>query len=548
MKVINFLSWMIFFVLWKESSACSTLQLVSEALGSRRFVALPDSYSRNAGLDTGRASYVTNDDASVRRYLYHVILEGGTGRWVINDVLGDINSAVGYVDSWALMPTLIHSLDVRKQTPWLFYNGVHWGPEPNSYVHCVGAEAESAFYLDVKGMAWGYSGFFVETGDDPLSQVYSMVANSIRRFIYKVDDKWLLSGEIGSNHAEAYVEDATAKTPNEITNPFWNFGNGSHWNQYEVSIISGDREANVVRNLHLYRRIPFLPPNQKYFELANGIIMPAIGLGTGGIPKKIESRVVKNALQYGYRLLDLASEHRNEKKIERILSSGENDTDIPLRNEVFMLSKVWPTHLGFHPTTKEIFESLNSLETPYIDMYMIHWPSCNAKEAWMNCKSSDEPSATWRESWNALERAYSEGLINSIGVSNFDSQLLDEFQQFGTVLPHAVQNSAQPGHVDMPVREWCSLHGAVFMPYSTQVKLKTQSSEMMSVVKNIALNHAVSPYAVVSRFFHQSGAAIIPRSSKDSHLQENLNIYKFQLSSSEMASMGWPYDVKRNEL
>ena len=123
----------------------------------------------------------------------------------------------------------------------------------------------------------------------------------------------------------------------------------------------------------------------------------------------------------------------------------------------------------------------------------------------MHCQDSEEPAATWRQSWHALERAYAEGHVASIGVSNFDSALLAEFEHFGTVLPHAVQNSAQPGQVDMSVREWCSLHGAVFMPYSTQANFKKQSQPVSTMVKNAALKHAVSPNAVISRFFYQSG-------------------------------------------
>jgi diketogulonate reductase-like aldo/keto reductase len=123
----------------------------------------------------------------------------------------------------------------------------------------------------------------------------------------------------------------------------------------------------------------------------------------------------------------------------------------------------------------------------------------------MHCDTSEEPSASWRESWHALERAYAEGHISSIGVSNFDSRLLAEFDHFGTVLPHAVQNAARTGQVDLPAREWCSLHDAVFMPYSTQANFKTQPKEVVAMVKNAALNHAVSPHAIISRFFHQSG-------------------------------------------
>ena len=125
----------------------------------------------------------------------------------------------------------------------------------------------------------------------------------------------------------------------------------------------------------------------------------------------------------------------------------------------------------------------------------------------MHCETSVEPTSTWRESWRALERAYAEGLVSSIGVSNFDSRLLSEFDNFGTVLPHAVQNSAQPGNVDMPVREWCSLHGAVFMPYSTQVNFKKFPKGVKSALKQAARRHEVSPNAIISKFFYQSGMA-----------------------------------------
>jgi hypothetical protein len=91
------------------SSACTFMQLQSSTLGNILFKALPDDSSRQKGLDTGRASYVSSDGGS-KLFLYHVLLDGGIGRWVISDMLGERSLAVGYVDSWAIMPTLIHSL------------------------------------------------------------------------------------------------------------------------------------------------------------------------------------------------------------------------------------------------------------------------------------------------------------------------------------------------------------------------------------------------------------------------------------------------------
>jgi hypothetical protein len=323
MRSANFISWTVNLLLWQISSACTSFQLQSTALGNRLFTALPDASSREKGLDTGRASYVTNDSGG-KIFLYHVILEGGVGRWVISDVLGDSQLAVAYVDSWAIMPTLIQSLGTctrnktyrkvtlnnvsmiisgfymtypfilvvyisldggRKHTPWQLYDGANWGSEPAAFLHCINSDAESAFYLDVKGSPWFFSGFFVETGDSFSSSsssssntlVYSMVANSVRRYLYKVGSTWILSGEIGSTTGDAYVEDAAAQSPADITNPEWHFGNGSSWALFRVAVIAGNRDATVLRNLHLHRRISALPPNQQFFELANGLAMPSIG-------------------------------------------------------------------------------------------------------------------------------------------------------------------------------------------------------------------------------------------------------------------------------
>ena len=109
MGVTKLLSYTLGILMWQMSSACTSFQLQSTTLGNRVFTALSDDSSRQKGLDTGRASYVTSDGAG-EMYLYHVILEGGAGRWVMSDVLGELNLAVAYVDSWAIMPTLIHSL------------------------------------------------------------------------------------------------------------------------------------------------------------------------------------------------------------------------------------------------------------------------------------------------------------------------------------------------------------------------------------------------------------------------------------------------------
>jgi diketogulonate reductase-like aldo/keto reductase len=84
--------------------------------------------------------------------------------------------------------------------------------------------------------------------------------------------------------------------------------------------------------------------------------------------------VLEEALRAGYRMLDLSREDRNEQVAGDILHRFGADSDVPLRSEVFLVSKVWPTHLGFGPTSREVTKSLLALQSAYTDLYLIHWP------------------------------------------------------------------------------------------------------------------------------------------------------------------------------
>jgi diketogulonate reductase-like aldo/keto reductase len=97
------------------------------------------------------------------------------------------------------------------------------------------------------------------------------------------------------------------------------------------------------------------------------------------------------------------------------------------------------------------------------------------------------------------------GRVASIGVSNFDSQLLGEFWGFGSVRPHLVQNFAEPGSLDLAVRQWCSEHGAVYMPYAHQRNLKFLAPRLRESIQAAAYKYGVSPHVVISRFFYQTG-------------------------------------------
>ena len=165
----------------------------------------------------------------------------------------------------------------------------------------------------------------------------------------------------------------------------------------------------------------------------------------------------------------------------------------------------------------------------------------------MHCETTVDPAGTWRESWRALEREYAEGRLLSIGVSNFDVTLLEELKGLppsgALVLPHVVQNHGEPGNIDAAVRSWCDDPrqgaGAVYQPYASLRNLAALPVQLQQALSSSALKRGVSEHAVALRFFLQTGAACIPRSTQTAHLRENLQVLQWKLEDDEMRALGW---------
>ncbi len=158
----------------------------------------------------------------------------------------------------------------------------------------------------------------------------------------------------------------------------------------------------------------------------------------------------------------------------------------------------------------------------------------------MHCETTVDQSATWRESWRALERGYAEGRLLSIGVSNFNEELLKEAIQFGSIVPHVIQNWAEVGsHLDMPVRELCFRHHIIYQPYASIRNVQFMDASVRQQIQSLAKKYKVSEHAISLQLFLQSGASIIPRATKVSHLLENIHLLDWSLSQQDMKLLGW---------
>mmetsp|Transcript_13460 Transcript_13460/g.13522 ORF Transcript_13460/g.13522 Transcript_13460/m.13522 type:complete len:580 (+) Transcript_13460:71-1810(+) len=547
---------------------CKFFDVQSDAIGSHRFYPLPHTVSEQAGVTNGRTAFATSEGKAL--FLYHVMVEPATegiARWVINDQLGSATSAIAFIDSWAILPHLIADVN-DVDNDWMLSTNQEWAPDENFNVYCVfddeiGIETDSTIYFESSEIMIPLSGYYVEATvdkeiisyDGPIFAQIKAVDEETQLYMYQSGDKWIIGDitNVGKDSGVAFVIDQ-AVSPSLIKSHEWNFViNGTWYSEYAV-VIAGTPDSSVVTALREHRSIRYIPKGQRVAFLRNNIVMPLVGLGTGALAKATANNVIDKALQLGYRSLDLAREYDNEEDVYNILVSYQlkeeeerEKLQLPYRSDMFLITKVWPTELGFEPTSSEILRSMEALHSTYIDMYFLHWPSCNPEVSWMHCETTVDPEGNWIESWHALEKAYAEGRVNSIGVSNFNIELLQHMEDIATVLPHAVQNFAQIGEMDLDVRMWCAEHNVIYQPYASQRHMENIPAHMKPIVKKIAADHNVSIQVLSLRYFIQTGATVIPRSSNEQHLKENLEIFDWELSEEEMKALGWDFPMQSLE-
>ena len=181
---------------------------------------------------------------------------------------------------------------------------------------------------------------------------------------------------------------------------------------------------------------------ENYFVLSNGVKMPKIGFGTYKSTDGSDERVIAQALETGYRLLDTAAAYKNEEQVGKAMARSGI-----FRKEIFLTSKVWKTNLGYENTKKSFQESLERLQTDYLDLFLLHWPK------------PDPESADWkeldRESWRALEELYKEGKVRAIGVSNFLPHHLVNIQKTAEIQPMVDQLELHMGYLQEAAVAYC---------------------------------------------------------------------------------------------
>ncbi|MFF8289833.1 aldo/keto reductase [Streptomyces sp. NPDC016309] len=258
--------------------------------------------------------------------------------------------------------------------------------------------------------------------------------------------------------------------------------------------------------------------------LNNGVSMPQLGFGVWQVPDDEAAKAVGTALEAGYRSIDTAAIYGNEKGTgEAVAASG-----IP-RDELFVTTKLWNSEHGHDATLRAFDESLARLGLDYVDLYLIHWP----------VPSKDRFVDTYR----ALEKIQADGRARAIGVSNFLPAHLERLLGETSVVPALNQIELHPQLQQAEARSFHARHGILTEAWSPL----GQGRGLLEVPTIIAIarKHDRTPAQVVLRWHLQLGTIVIPKSVTPSRIQENIDVFDFELDADDLAALAALDEGKR---
>lgn len=248
-------------------------------------------------------------------------------------------------------------------------------------------------------------------------------------------------------------------------------------------------------------------------ELLNGVEMPRLGLGVWrAVDGQETENAVLAALKAGYRHIDTASMYDNERGVGRaIRASG-----IP-REQVFVTTKVWNDEQGYDNTIKAFRGSLERLDMSYADLYLVHWPIVGK----------------YKETYRAIEELYDQGLIRSIGVSNFNIHHLEDLMGSCRIKPMVNQVEMHPLHTQKKLFAFCRKEGIQLESWRPLMQGRLD----LPILGELAAKYGKTPAQIVLRWHLQLGVVTIPKSVKESRILENADLYDFEIEPEDVVAI-----------
>lgn len=258
----------------------------------------------------------------------------------------------------------------------------------------------------------------------------------------------------------------------------------------------------------------FNPNDMTYVTLSNGVKMPQLGYGVFQVSAEECERCVREALEVGYRHIDTAQSYYNEEQVGNGIAASGVD-----RGDIFLTTKVWLEHFGEGATRASVEESLRKLKTDYLDLVLLHQPFGDTFGAWRD-----------------LVALYKEGKVRAIGVSNFYADRLVEFCEFNDVRPMVNQMERHPLNQNAELQEWEQKYGVQPEAWAPFGESRGGLFENETLAQ-IAAAHDKSTAQVMLRWNLQRGVVVIPKSVHRERMEQNLDIFDFELTANEMAKI-----------
>ncbi|MCE5289542.1 MAG: aldo/keto reductase [Nocardiaceae bacterium] len=249
--------------------------------------------------------------------------------------------------------------------------------------------------------------------------------------------------------------------------------------------------------------------------LNNGIEIPQLGFGVFQVPNDETAAAVGHAFKAGYRSIDTAAIYGNEEGVGRAIAESGI-----ARGDLFVTSKVWNSDQGYDSALRAFDRTLGRLGLEQLDLYLIHWPT-PARDLYV-------------DTWRALEKLYADGRVRAIGVSNFEPAHLERLISEGSVVPAVNQVELHPALQNRTVAAADTAAGIVTEAWSPLAQGAVLRDPAIGA---IAEQHGKSPAQIILRWHVEQGRVVIPKSVTPARIEENIDIFDFQLTAEDIAAI-----------